>query len=129
MDQNHYFRATDFDVSSGDRLYGEMYYIDGYGVWYIRIQNIDTYEYSGFNEDDFPSENNLKIFCALEGKNILYDRDIPGDTLFHDMQVKDSIGNTININWSEHTPGSSWGLTGLYVDDVSDDEVVLYTAN
>jgi hypothetical protein len=71
----------------------------------------------------------LKIFCTLEGKELDDNDDIPGDTTFHDMQVKDGNGNTIDISWGEHTPGSNWGLTGLNVDVVSDAEVVLYTEN
>jgi len=134
--EEDWVRADPIDCAENDDLYGYMRLIDEEDEeWKIKIRNTDEGENSILYTEpgNFPACNNLKIYCALEAYYFRYhvsdDDQVCGDIHFEDMEVEDEEYDTININWSEHTPGDAWGLTGLYVDDVSDEEVILYTAN
>jgi hypothetical protein len=45
------------------------------------------------------------------------------------MEIQNSVYSTIDVTWGTETQGTSWGLTGLQVSVVADDEVALNTPN
>lgn len=128
------YRATPVNASEGNLIRGTMSYI-GSSVWYIEFYNSSTSSsssfysgYSGFNEQD----DNLAIFCALEGENIDDNNDVPGDTGFYNMEFEYN-NSTVDIQW-QATVESVPGLSGLSVGrdtsaPIDDTWITLYTAN
>ncbi len=120
------FRADSISASCGDTLYGNM--IWNGEEWDISIRNATTGESSCLLSGMFGNEN-LYVFCALEGYNISGDGDVPGDTVFEDMLLFYQ-GEQLVVLWEEEDeipPGS--GLSFLDVEMKSESKVVLHTAN
>ena len=133
-DPSDYYRGDPIDASVGDELYGHMRkyesddkYSDDY--WMIKIYNLDTRDSSILYINQFPTGDNLKLFCTLESRYFRDDDDIPGDIVFEKMRIRDEDFDPINVTWRGKTPGRYCGLTGLKVVSYVDEEVRLYTAN
>lgn len=125
---DHYKDETPIDVSEGDEMWGQMFVYSS-NSWYVYLTNYTDLDvsYLWTNRIDGP-EDNLQIFCVLEGFNYDDDDDMPGDTEFYDMIFKDDLDDDIDITWDGYvTPGT--GLSGLSVTIYSDSNVKLNTAN
>ena len=73
---------------------------------------------------------NDAVFCALEGYYGDGDSEVPGDTTFYDMRLKDLNLQNVEFNWEEDIDEVAEGyLSGLDVQIHSDSMVTLHTAN
>ena len=75
---------------------------------------------------------NLQIYIALEGYGVDDDSDMPGDTTFNNMQIRDLYLNVVDVDWVKRVESDPLNaLTNLDVGTwPSDDtQVVLYTTN
>ncbi len=116
-----------FATSQGNHIRGTLSIVNG--IWKIDIYDMTQSKHSILYCNDFSTGDDLKIFCSLEGYYIQGNSDLAGDINFQNMLFKNDAGGTIDIGWSKHTPGSSWGLTGLKVTVVADNLVKLATPN
>lgn len=124
------YRATPVNASEGDLIRGTIDHYYG-NLWYIQFYNVDDSTSSSLLTSALgQGDEDLAIFCALEGENIDDNNDVPGDTGFYDMEFKHD-GNTVDIEWDDEVENVP-GLTGLDVvydtsPPVDDTWVVLYT--
>jgi len=123
-----HYRATGFSTQEGHELWGYMCNPSGLGLWYVTLEDWDDSGWSGlsFSSSGF-NTSNLKVFCALEGYLINGDSDVPGDTLFFNMELM-YLGIAVTIDWDPHIT-SGTGLTGLDVEIYSQATVNLETTD
>ena len=66
--------------------------------------------------------------CTLEGHHINGNSDLPGSTMFYDIQLNDINGYPVIFNWNTWiNPNAQTFLQGLDVDASSQSQVTLYT--
>jgi len=125
------FYSDPLYVSEGDEIQGLMSWNSWYNEWFICVTdtaaNKQKYIYS-----DFVGDSNLEVYAALEGTYLQDNGDVPGDTTFYNMNLRDSnfnpAGDVTWVKWID--PSASNYLTGLDVDIISNpDKVKLHTAN
>lgn len=131
-----YYRSDPQYAEEGDTIMGVMQVsADG---WDITTGNLNTGEYTSVR-GQLDTTDNLWIFVALEGYHIRDNGDVPGDTTFHDIVVKDGYGRDItgDILWYErYDPEAQsilsdlkvWCYSGPY-DDYLPRTIILETAN
>jgi hypothetical protein len=114
-------------VDTGDRITGSMDWNNDTQNWTITITD-NTQSSSLFIDDDTFWTDNLKVTCALEGYQINDNSDLPGSTIFSNMQFKDTDDQNVNFNWeSWYNPMPPSSLPGLFVEIPSQYNVTLFT--
>jgi len=94
-DQESY-RSKPHFVAKGNTIMGT---IDASSEgWDITIENLNTSEYTAMR-GQLEGIDSLWIFVALEGYDIQDDSNVPGDTVFHDIMVRDGYGNDITESY------------------------------
>lgn len=121
-----YYRSDPIDVVENDEIWGQM--VRSNNTWWIYLSNYTGLEATSLQSWECDEQNDLMIFCALEGYNIDSDNDVPGDITFYDMIFKDSSNGDIDITWDTYIAQGT-GLTGLGVTVYSDSSAKLNTAN
>lgn len=124
-----YFHSTAIDASVYDDIKGVINH--GPIQWAVAIFN----ETTGLGRSiTVTGVSNLSLnawlYCLLEAYGVWYNTQMPGDTLFHNMSVKDNNSQTIDVNWySDVNAGWAANLSGLSVSVISDAMVSVSTAN
>ncbi|MEA1958287.1 MAG: hypothetical protein U9N44_01245 [Chloroflexota bacterium] len=132
QDDDNWFRATSVNANTGNTIHGNMWYVDDPWIpdegWIVQLFNTTTGQGSTLQTYGYCSTfRNLRTVCALEGKRITDNNDVPGDTTFCDMYCR-AFGQNLNIDWGAHV-STSFPLTDLGVDIYSSSKVRLRTAN
>lgn len=124
-----WYRSWEVSASVGNTIQGTLTWLEAYGYWQIHFKNVTTGKTTYCTTDKISTDQNLEIYCALEGVRVYKDGDVPGDTTFYSMQFKHD-GSTVDITWEEHIWSEAEEiLTGLDVVIYSDASVKLKTAN
>jgi len=153
--------VLEWNQAGSGRWTGRAWYVDQYGVGYpsnpinvnvndgikgtlgwnpnLQQWNIIFADQTTGESRTLFSENaanigstNLEIYIALEGYGVDDDSDVPGDTIFNNMQIRDLYLNVVDVEWKGWVePDPNNALTNLEVGTwTSDDtQVILYTAN
>lgn len=86
-----------FDTATGHTMRGRIYWANDLKLWSITIYDHTTGQYSSLSTDCIQPEVGYRVACVLEAWNIEDNTDVPGDTLFYDMEYK-SYGTPMNID-------------------------------
>ena len=125
----NYFYSEAIDLSVGDEVTGSIVYTAS--QWYITLNDCDTLDNTTIYTDDVSIGQNALIYCDLEAPDgVSTNSQMPGDTTFSSIEVKDAYYQTIDISWVGYVnSGWSANLPGLGVYAPSDYTVYLYTNN
>ncbi len=125
------YAASSIDCSVNDQMEGWMYQIVPWEEWRVQIKNLTTGETSGFYvETGFGHDGifGLRHYWTLEGYNIYYNSDVPGDTVFTNIALKHD-DSTVSYSCSTTVNSNNFpNLTGLSVS-TSGSTVTLNTNN
>lgn len=127
-----YYRSSYINVGGNDEVRGTMDYGAVYtNYWYVKFYNIDEDESTGFHTNAISNEDVMVYVTLEEGQYVDGDEDVPGDTLFHNMSFKDSLGSSVTITWDDQVdPNSNYTfLSNLDVEIYSQSSVELETDN
>ena len=86
-----------FDTATGHTMRGRIYWSSSLNLWSITIYDHTTGQYSSLSTQCMQPGPGYRVGCALEGWNIYDNTDVPGDTLFYDMEYK-SYGTPMSID-------------------------------
>jgi len=127
--QQEGYYSEPIDVDVGDTIKGTLGWNPGLSQWNIIFKNEDT-GISTMNWSGCVGYQNDAVFCALEGYYVDGDSEVPGDTTFYDMRLKDLNLQNVEFNCEEDIDEVAEGyLSGLDVQIHSDSMVTLHTAN
>jgi len=127
--QQEGYYSEPIDVDVGDTIKGTLGWNPGLSQWNIIFKNEDS-GISTMNWSGCVGYQNNAVFCTLEGYYVDGDSEVPGDTTFYDMRLKDLNLQNVEFNWEEDIDEVAEGyLSGLDVQIYSDSMVTLHTAN
>jgi len=127
--QQEGYYSEPIDVDVGDTIKGTLGWNPGLSQWNIIFKNEDS-GISTMNWSGCVGYQNNAVFCALEGYYVDGDSEVPGDTTFYDMRLKDLNLQNVEFDWEEDIDDVAEGyLSGLDVQIYSDSMVTLHTAN
>jgi len=86
-----------FGTATGHTMRGRIYWSSSLNLWSITIYDHTTGQYSSLSTQRMQSGPGYHVGCALEGWNIYDNTDVPGDTLFYDIEYK-SYGTPMSID-------------------------------
>lgn len=86
-----------FDTITGHTMRGRIYWSSSLQLWSITIYDQTTGQYSSLSTNCIQPQISCLVACVLEGWNIDDNTDVPGDTLFYDMEYK-SYGTPMSID-------------------------------
>uniref|UniRef100_UPI003204FB2A hypothetical protein n=2 Tax=Methanoculleus TaxID=45989 RepID=UPI003204FB2A len=86
-----------FDTAAGHTMRGRIYWSDDLNLWSITIYDHTTGQYSSLSTNCMQPQPGCLVACALEGWRIDDNDDVPGDTLFYDMEYR-SYGTPMSIS-------------------------------
>jgi hypothetical protein len=76
---------------------GRIYWANDLKLWSITIYDHTTGQYSSLSTNCMQPQAGDRVACVLEAWNIEDNANVPGDTLFYDMEYK-SYGTPMNID-------------------------------
>ncbi|SES68647.1 hypothetical protein SAMN04488587_0580 [Methanococcoides vulcani] len=124
-----YYHSARINVDQGDKIEGLLSWDNTYSRWLIAFEDVTAGHQVYFHTNDFDNTH-LDVYTALEGSHVVDNGDVPGDTLFYDMEFKDLNLNTFNVIWGEvNYAGIPVGITNLDANIISSSKVELLTAN
>ena len=135
-DPGHYFHSSPKPVDVGDTVHGTMFYspIWGNNQTLVRAPSRWTIITSGNGYSTTISttcmdDEGLTEQVALECPGAYRDDDLPGDTLFTNLNIRNN-GQRVDVQWKEEIdPADEAHFSDLRVRRYSDYTVILETAN
>jgi hypothetical protein len=136
-DGGSYRSVSHVSVSEGDTIRGTMQFsptIPYTNWWEVDFWNVSEGTHSMLWTSRINTDEDLAVFCALEGWSIGDDDDVPGDIYFCDMEFEYN-GSNVDIQWNAYIDsGFDQILSNLDVDfdnnpPIDDSWVTLYTDN
>ncbi|MGD0081244.1 MAG: hypothetical protein ABSB80_11440 [Methanoregula sp.] len=124
------YRGTPISTSVGHTVRGTLGWNQNLNRWNIIFQDLSNGGYSSSFSTNAPNigTNNVGAFCALEGKNINNDNDVPGTITFYNMRFRNVNLNPVSFSWNKYT-NTGMGLTNLNVAWSGMTPVTLWTKN
>jgi hypothetical protein len=126
------YPSDPINVDEGDSIKGTLGWDPGLQQWNIIFADQTTGELKSIFSENAANigSTNLQIYVALEGYGVVDDSDVPGDTIFRNMRIRDLSLATVDIDWVKRIENDPLNaLTGLDVTWTSDTQVTLHTAN
>ncbi len=130
---DYYFYSTPKRVYVGDKIVGTIMWNEQERVWEVETCRVTSYwQCTAILTNTYNSlrPQNVALFIALEGYGVDGAEDLPGDTYFRQISVRDSAGQMVNINWYtwiNQTARES--LDGLGVEVLNSQAINLLTPN
>lgn len=86
-----------FDTAVGHTMKGRIYWSNNLQLWSITLYDLTTGQYSSVSMNRIAPQSNSKVAHVLEGYHLDDNTDVPGDTLFYDMEYK-SFGTPMSVD-------------------------------
>lgn len=128
------YPSNPINVNVNDNIKGTLGWNSNLQQWNIIFADQTTGELRSIFSEYAPNigSTNLEIYIALEGYGVVDDSDVPGDTIFSNMRIRDPYLNVVDVEWEGRVePDPDNALTNLEVGTWPSDDtmVILYTAN
>jgi hypothetical protein len=85
-----------FTSDTGHTIKGRVYWSTSLNTWSITVYDQTNGQYSSISTSCIAPQANSRVACALEGWHIEDNTDVPGDTLFYDMEYE-SYGSPMSV--------------------------------
>lgn len=124
------YRGTPINTQEGNTVRGTLGWNQNLNRWNIIFEDLTNGGYSSSFSTNAPNigTEQLKVYCALEGKNINNDNDVSGKITFKNMKFRDLNLNSVSFIWGKQI-SSNMGLTNLDVKWTGKTPVTLWTNN
>ena len=119
---------TPINVNVNDQINGLMTWNATAQIWTTTVTDNTLSQSLSIDDPNFLGTNNLKATCALEGKGVEGNSNIPTITTFTNIQFTDINNQPVEFNWNPwFDPNDYSFFQGLFVDTSSQSQVTLYT--
>ena len=124
----NYTENPPISVTTGDQINGLMTWNAATQTWTTTVTDNTISQSLSINDPNFLGTNNLKATCALEGQGVEGSSDIPGTTIFTNIQLADTNNQPVEFNWNSWINPSAYSFfQGLFVASSSQSQATLYT--
>ena len=124
----NYTEPTPINVNVNDQINGLMTWNATAQIWTTTVTDNTLSQSLSIDYPNFLGTNNLKATCALEGKGVEGNSNIPTITTFTNIQLADINNQPVEFNWNPwFDPNDYSFFQGLFVDTSSQSQVTLYT--
>ena len=120
IDKDHYYYSSDLPLNKNDVVEGYLSYDPQQALWFIRVWDNTKGTYTAnlsIDAPEFDNSGSIYADCSLEQYSVSAHSDLPGDTTFQNIDIRDSNNYPISFEWDKQIdPIAHSLLQGLYVD-------------